>query len=236
MIKISSNIILKKIEKLEIIKFKMALKKYINKLLQSCKNYKIFKDENEIKQWGNDNFSKWIEEIKSDREIYNIVEYYAGFYYSFINRYLRGYKHVQLNVPNTDEYQYIWKIKAREYSNKLNRALSLSHLNENIIVFRCLSYEGLTSLTEGSRIKTGMILQENGFMSTSLKYEYAEKSENDVILIIEVPKIAKGAYIDQISCKEFESEFLFCSGQKIEIIEIVYNKNRKYILLCELIK
>lgn len=227
--------IFNKIEKYRMKKFKLALENYINDLLKNSDDFIIFKDDNEIESWGNDNYYEWSQQIKKNEITCDIFEYYAGYSYDYLNRYLRGYNHVQLNMPNTDEYQNRWREKAKKQSLQMNKALQMAKLNDNLIVFRCLSYEGLNMLINTKKIKPGTNFVENGFMSSSLRYKYAQESRHDVVLVIKVPKGSDGAYIDHISHRGFEAEFLFCYGQELKISKVIYNKNKKYILLCDLI-
>jgi len=73
-------------------------------------------------------------------------------------------------------------------------------------------------------------------MSTSLRYDYrpnhfkAEDSNKLILLIIRIPK---GAYINHISNRDQESEFLLSREQSLKIAKVIYFKYKNTILLCD---
>ena len=65
----------------------------------------------------------------------------------------------------------------------------------------------------------GKIISDFGFMSTSTKMDSAFQKE--VMLVVDVPKGAKGAYVGYVgTCKHYENEVLFHPGQVMQVLNV----------------
>lgn len=146
----------------------------------------------------------WIEKLTEDEKrsitkyTYNGKESDGLRLFEKINGYLKG----EYNPKNNKEKNII----LNHYSN-IEDALLKNKLNHDIIVYRKDYYP---------RDLEGAV---NKFLSTSITRRGAIGSKPNVAII--VPKGAKGAYIENLSHKEFkrQREFLFADDCEFEIIE-----------------
>lgn len=131
---------------------------------------------------------------------------YTGGSYREMNDYLRG--------------------KSRHISSYLKTAITnakagMKRTTRNFLVHRGTSLEqfGVNSIEELYRM-VGLTVTDEGFVSTSVGGR-AAFSSNPVIMEIQVPRGAKGAYINDIShFKNIEYEFLLAPGTKFKILRV----------------
>lgn len=147
--------------------------------------------------------AEWSSSISlKEREAVNL---YTGTAYSNINAVERG-------------------IEKKYIDNNFEVARNLhSALQKAEIPCDCVTYRGCSSKALGlmGRLSDeqliGKVFRDKGFMSTSLDRGNAF-SNDDMLLIINVPKGAKGAYVGYLSAaKHYETEVLFDINQMMKI-------------------
>lgn len=107
-------------------------------------------------------------------------------------------------------------------NQNLNSALNKASLPQDMTVYRGTSKSILGDLKGLSADDLiGEEIIEKGYMSTSTSYDVASKQfgTKDVIMTIKAPKDAKGMDIAPTSIFAEESEILFQSGRKMQILE-----------------
>jgi len=198
--------------------FENAYSKLLNKLIKKeFNNYKYFIDTSKIDGWGAEynsyfnNNKKIINSItatnESDRYEIETYEYYAGYVGEKMNRILRQEQFIL--------FPEVFEPRIKVLTNSLNKF----KLSDNVIVIR-----RIPNIKFYQKVKKGEIIQEKGFLSTSLnlfsRLDYQSEYspiENEVLMILKIPKGTNACYIEQIS-KRKEYELLIQRNQKIKII------------------
>jgi hypothetical protein len=192
---------------IEIIKKKLFNFADIGKNLDGFREFYSIED---AKIWGKKYYSKAPEE-----NIYSEVEQYCGYLFNPINAVLRR-EDLSWYEENAEErYQNrIQIIKPWLYSFKLP---------EDIIVYRAISKKHLCKMKLWSKEKFGdskNILYEYGFLSTSLVFVELKKLHPDSIYLkIYLLKGTTGAYVDLISKRSEEQEFLIPPGARLYVLK-----------------
>lgn len=192
-------------------------------VLQSDK-FKIFISSAGIDTWGqvfsDDLLDKekkanniWSEEEEED---FSVFIKYAGWGSENINGLLRGNK--RIFFPKLVEDQIA----------VLSKSLSNYKTEDNVIVIRRFPRIFLPK-----RLRKGDIIQEFGFLSTSLNLSYRLDNQSvykpidkEVLMLLKVPSGTEACYIESIS-KRKEYELLIQKGQRIKIeknIRILSNR------------
>lgn len=189
----------------------------------NVEKYKIEAEEIKTrKEWQefNKNTKEWVGAL-TDEEM-NAIKDYTNKTDQAINNSLR---------QGTKEYE-------KEIA-LIDAAIDKATLDKNIIVYRGVGTDAFN--IDISNIEIGTILPpEKGYMSTSLdKYiagSFLADEENSVLLKISVPKgEGVGAYIQEISNKPDEQEFLLKRKAQLIITDITNEKGYK-VLHATLIK
>ncbi len=198
--------------------------------------YIYFEDESSIKYWGLI-YSEYFKEKRkeyfalysndnSELLPYAVYQWYSGYYYININSYLRGSK--RFSYP-----QHIIK-----RIDVLKKEISRFGLNENIVVVRRISNDFLKDyLLKGRKLKKGLILIDEAFQSTSLDLFYRKNSESDyeplndeVLMIIKIPKGVNAIYLEQVSKRE-EYELLLQSNLSMVVEKKIQFLNNKLLFV-----
>lgn len=156
----------------------------------------------------------------TEEEIESLVEYTADSYYS-MNRSLRG-------LP-IDDWQEEVPHNPKDIVN-IKSAMSKASMPEDVVVTRSASWDSFETMANNLNIKTiaknkddyiGAVLQDNGFMSTSINYKGGYS--NDMEYIIKVPEGAQAIYLENITYNEGEYELLLNAGTEfiVEDIDVV---------------
>ncbi|WP_235062553.1 ADP-ribosyltransferase [Thermoanaerobacterium aotearoense] len=114
----------------------------------------------------------------------------------------------------------------------IDDALNNSIIPENIILFRWVKFNSL----EIDKIQINKYFAEKGYVSTNLIPSVPNEIDYNLLFIIKAPKGKRGAIISNISKRTHvnEYEFLLPRNQIFKIIQVVYLKGNKGILLCNL--
>lgn len=186
------------------------------------KDFHEFFTIGDAKLWGKKYYGKIPEE-----SIYSEVEQYCGYLFNPINAVLRG-EDLSWYGENAEERygNRIQIIKPWLYSFKLP---------EDIIVYRAISKKHLYKMKLWSKERFGddnNILYEAGFLSTSLIFTELEKLyPNSIYLKIYLLMGTNGAYVDLISKRSEEQEFLIPPGARFYVL-----RKTKKVYTCVLIQ
>lgn len=150
-------------------------------------SFKKFK-EKEAKEWA----YKRYKNVHIDKDVQEVIYKYCKQDEPRANYVLRN---------NEKDNEIMKEVKL------LDEFLTKYSLNENIVVFRLLNF---------NPFENGISFTEKGFMSTSLiKKDILLSHETDYRLKIYLPEGTKGFYVNFISSREDEQEFLLPKGVTI---------------------
>jgi len=176
--------------------------------------YKKFYSPNEVNIWF-DNFKSYFpSESDTDKDFLQAINLYSGHGNRIFNKHLRY--NTELN-PKIETENFI-------YSNitKMIDKLQKYQIPDNIIVYRYISKGLLEEICPSYPPKKGMIIQDKGFMSTTLlkesvnNYRHTQHSLN-VLLEISIPAGTKGIYIGHLTNTLSEYEIILAPNTKLRI-------------------
>ena len=151
-------------------------------------------------------YSAEYKEKLTDEEVEAIGKYQATSYIS-MNRFLRGkYSDISDDL--------------RKHLENLRKAIKKVKIKENILVARGTSISAIGGDWDGIQIND--IIEDEGFMSTSLREETAiefatKKRERGILMYIKIPKGTNGVIVDVAVNANWESELLLAPGTQIRI-------------------
>lgn len=223
--------------KYKVLLFLSKLKGYKNMDIDKTQ-YKVFNSKEEAKNWGELHYKDWKEQYNSilsemkydDNKVcyHDAIEFYCGYTYRDINKYLRN------NKNDTSESKYI-----REYTDMLMLILYLSpRIEENIVLYRLVSEKFIEELLKND-IK-GTPATESGFVSTSLftgitKIKGESYSNCNNLLKIYAEKGNVGLYTP-IFAGRSEAEMLLPPNARFYLISKPYydKELRKTVYECKI--
>ena len=95
------------------------------------------------------------------------------------------------------------------------------HIPNNIIVYRYISKGLLKEMCPSYPPKTGMIIQDKGFMSTTLIKEsvnsYRSGHDQNILLVISIPTGTKGTYVGHLKNTLSEYEVILAPNTQLSI-------------------
>ncbi|MCR4792859.1 MAG: hypothetical protein K5871_08915 [Lachnospiraceae bacterium] len=163
-----------------------------------------------VKQAGSD----WIDGLSQDEK--TAVFQYTGMAYDNINGTLRG-----LGPGFVGNNQ--------KFAQNLHNSLDRSSIPTDCTVYRGISSDALGELEALSDDQmVGKVYADKGFLSTSLDKKQA--FDKDVLLVIDVPKGAKGACVEEISAVNTEREVLFDCGRTMVVLDCSRDEKGKRIV------
>lgn len=171
-------------------------------------SYKIL--ENDSKKWAK-------KLTKAERKA--LINYSKN-NYKDDNGYLRSGKAKNKNTPN-------------EVKNIIS-ALKKGKLTKSMTVFRGVDYESFKLGLHGQKMHVGAKYLDPAFQSTSIYKNVALgftnidkiRSNENILLKINLPKKSNGAYLFPLSKNNFEYEFLMNANQKMVIKKIQNAKSK----------
>lgn len=177
-----------------------------------------------VEQTGFDEMMKeydgWAKSLTEKELSIEGIDGYQGSGYRYVNPYLRG----QPLGPRTSEELLDAFINKYKTIDKLDSALNKASLPKNISVYR-----GAVS-SSVNKFNVGDILNDKGFLSTSLDKDFAIKmgrsmseqiNKNFYLLEINAPKGTKAGFLDAAFGYKAEQEVLFARGQRMLILDII---------------
>lgn len=187
----------------------------------SLSDFSEFFNIGDAKLWGQRYYGKMPEE-----KTYSEIEQYCGYLFNPINAILRQ-----------EDLSWYGKDVEERYINRIILIkvwLYSFNVPENIIVYRAISKKRLDKMIMWSKEKFGNnknVLYEAGFLSTSLVFSELKKMYPDrIYLKIFLLKGTNGAYVDLISKRPEEQEFLIPPGAKLFILR---KKNGMYSCILD---
>lgn len=169
-------------------------------------NYQKFKKTYTIDAWYN-KFKNFFPSYNStDKDLIDAITYYTGSLNNIINNHLRHHKQIDnIHLP---------------YLEAMITKLPSFHIPVNIIVYRYISKSLLKEMVTSSSLRKGTILQDKGFMSTTLLKSsvkhYREGRNQNILLIISVPSGTKGTYVSHLSTLS-EYEIILAPNTKLRV-------------------
>ncbi|QLY82151.1 ADP-ribosyltransferase [Clostridium intestinale] len=166
-----------------------------------------FKSAKEANSWGKASYKSWLDSLTTKERV-ALTKYTGEVFYSNINDTLRGFG--SFNGANGT------------YCDLLTSALEKAITPEDILVYRGTSKMMLGELRNlPVNQLEGKIIEDKAFMSTSLVE--GEIYDSNLILYMNVPKGAHGAYIGNLSFLQNECEFLLNRGYRMLIKKVLKN-------------
>jgi hypothetical protein len=144
---------------------------------------------------------------KFTNEEVEAIRKYQGASYIYMNDFLRG-----RDSDISDDL--------RKHLESLRKAIKKVKIKENILVARGTTTSAIGGDWDGIQIND--IIEDEGFMSTSLREETAidflnRKRKRGILMYIKIPKGTSGIMVDVVVNEYWESELLLEPGTKIRI-------------------
>lgn len=159
----------------------------------------------------------WIEKYKShfpsdsdnDKIFLQALDYYTASGNPIYNNHLRRYRPIE-----KDNYFY-------PYVTQMINKLPTYQIPDDIIVYRYINKQLLKEMCESYPPKRGSIMQDKGFMSTTLiresVWQLRRDKKSNVLLVIRVPKDTKGTYVGLLHDSLPEYEVILAPNTKLRI-------------------
>ncbi len=171
--------------------------------------YKIFKTTEEADAWVEKYKSIFPTDSDTDKLFLKAIEYYTASGFPLFNNHLRDHKHLE-----EDNYFY-------PYIAKMVEVLPKYHIPEDIIVYRYINKGLLKEMCKSCPLKRGSVIQDKGFMSTTLIRESVCQLRRDkklnVLLLISIPKGTKGTYVDLLNDSLPEYEIILAPNTRLRV-------------------
>lgn len=171
--------------------------------------YKKFHFPDEIYSWYIKYKSYFPSDNDNDKEFLQAINYYTASANPLFNNLLRY--NTKLDSDNFI-YPYIIKM--------INK-LSTYQIPDNIVVYRYISKGLLKEMCPSYPPRTGMVIHDKGFMSTTLIREsvnsYRDGRNQNILLVIYVPSGTKGTYVGHLKDTLTEYEVILAPNTKLHI-------------------
>lgn len=176
----------------------------------------------EAAEWGRINYGNWFYELQNPNYLpqtpaEEFFRYYTQGAHQFFNRIIR--------FEDIDTYDFSESYFTKEMFDDGIREINLHQVPDGIVVYRYIPKSLIKQMMEwgGSKsIKSGSILIDKGFFSTTLSLEavrfrdYSNLKERTLFEIL-VPRGIPSVYVDLVSDMH-EQEMLFAPGIKLKVI------------------
>lgn len=171
--------------------------------------YKKFYSPNEVNTWFDNLKSSFPSDSDVDKIFLKALEYYTASANPIFNNHLR-----YNTVLDTDGFIY-------PYVTKMIKKLPTYQIPDNIVVYRYISKGLLKEMCPTYPPKKGMIMEDKGFMSTTLIREsvnpYRNGHNQNILLVISVPSGTKGTYVGHLKNTLPEYEVILAPNTKLRI-------------------
>lgn len=169
--------------------------------------YTKFKISDEVDLWYEKYKSYFPSDNDSDKDFLEALNMYTGLGNHIFNNHLR------YNIELDPFYQ--------KYFTKMFDKLPTYHIPDNIIVYRYISKGLLKTMCPTYPPKTGMIIHDKGFMSTTLIRKsvnsYRSGRKQNILLVISVPSGTKGIYVGHLKDVLSEYEVILAPNTQLHI-------------------
>lgn len=173
-------------------------------------NYKKFYTKEDIDSWYIKFYSAFPHDNDTDKDFLEAIRYYTASANTFVNNALR----YDMTILDGDYMQPIFQ--------KMINKLPTYHIPDNIIVYRYI-YKGLLKqLCPSYPPRIGMIIQDKGFMSTTLIKEGIDDHKQsdtllNILLEISVPAGTKGIYVGHLKNTPSEYEVILAPNTCLRV-------------------
>lgn len=171
--------------------------------------YKAFLSSNEVQKWLAQFNSFFPSDNDTDKEFLKAIDFYTASANPVFNNYLRY--NTKLD-PEDFDYPYVMKMLEK---------INTYYIPDNIIVYRYISKGLLKEMCPSYPPKKNMIMQDKGFMSTTLIKEsvnsYRANRSQNILLVISVPIGTKGMYVGHLKNTLDEYEVLLAPSTQLHI-------------------
>lgn len=172
--------------------------------------YKKFHNAKQVNEWYSTYSSFFPSDKDDDTDFLKTIEFYTGNANTPINRVLR-------NNGNFQYSEFLYNIY-----QKMRAKLSSYQIPDNVVVYRYISKNILNYMCSCSSPKKGMIMHDDGFMSTTLLLDSIRdfvrpRPELNVLLEISIPKGTNGIYVGHLDCTEEEYEIILAPNTQLRI-------------------
>lgn len=162
-----------------------------------------FENMGDAQSWGTSSFDGWRKSLSPDEV--DALDMYAASKYTLVNGTLRG--QIESTGPRGD--------LAKNLTAKMDSALDKDGLEEDVTVYRRMGRR-FSDLD----LQPGDVIQDNGFVSTSLLQEPLQEHFRGSVAKISVPKGIKAAYLgfaDERMGVAKEQELVLQRGLKLRV-------------------
>lgn len=210
----------------------------VSSAVKKAKNvtYKTFKNPEAAHEWTMENVYDepwWNSLDEIDRRA---ITWYTGHGYEDMNAYLRG-----MVDSITD--------KDKEAIERVSDALSKTAIKENVVVTRGMGGDGAMTgllnisvseleqlLSDNPEGLVGMVMRENGFLSTTVDPRINAAFKSKYELKLNVPAGTHGAYIAPVTRFENEHELLLDKGTAFRIDAVKQLPGNKYRITATVVQ
>lgn len=172
-------------------------------------HYKEFHFPDETHSWYIKYKSHFPSDNDNDKEFLQAINYYTASANPLFNNLLRYNAKLE-----SDDFIYPYIIKMID-------KLPTYQIPDNIVVYRYISKGLLKEMCLSYPPKKGMIITDNGFMSTTLIREsvnsYRDGRNQHILLVIYVPSGTKGTYVGHLKDTLTEYEVILAPNTKLHI-------------------
>ena len=171
--------------------------------------YTKFKISDEVDLWYEKYKSDFPSGNDSDKDFLEAINIYTGSANVLVNNALRH----DITILDGDYMQPIFQ--------KMIDKLPTYYIPDNIIVYRYISKGLLKEMCHSYPPKTGMVIHDKGFLSTTLIREsvnsYRSGRKQNILLVISVPSGTKGTYVGHLKDVLSEYEVILAPNTQLRI-------------------
>lgn len=171
--------------------------------------YTKFTSSDEVDLWYEKYKSYFPSDNDNDKDFLKAINYYTGSANVLVNRALR----YDMSILESNIVQPIFQ--------KMIDKLPTYYIPDNIVVYRYISKGLLKTMCTTYAPKRGMIIQDKGFMSTTLIREsvnlYRSGRKQNILLVISVPSGTKGTYVGHLKDVLTEYEVILAPNTQLHI-------------------
>lgn len=200
-------------------KNQMIITRKKNKFTNKPYTILLMRNKRETRIYGKELYKAWVKKL-TNNEINSLRKYKGILIFS---------NYLKINSALRKDLHDLYHNDVTNISNAINKSI----INKDIVCIRNSSVKFLEAngFTIDS-VESGITLIEKGFMSTYL-YKPKCRFTAKLVLIIRVPKGARGAYINNIlpwwSGNQSEHEMIFNKNSKLKVLEKRIQKKRVYL-------
>ncbi|MBD5538210.1 MAG: hypothetical protein HDQ99_21715 [Lachnospiraceae bacterium] len=186
--------------------------------------YKRFSSTNKADVWVKEYQSFFPSNSDNDKVFLQALDFYTASGNLIFNNYLRQYVSIEKN-----DYLY-------PYIMQMIKKLPNYEIPDNIIVYRYIKKALLKEMCKSYPPKRNAIIQDSGFMSTTLVrssiLQFKREKKLNILLIISVPKGTKGTYVGLLHNTLSEHEIILAQNTKLRIDAKLYFPRIYYCTVC----